>query len=593
MWVSARCCFYAAANRRVLVHCYANKAKYEYRPLCSKASRSGFDDYGSVRTSFDPVIPEKFNFAADVIDVWARKEKDGYRNASNPALWFVPEIGQEVKWNFQTLEYESKRVANALQEQCRINRGDNVIVMLPKLPEFWLVNIAAIRIGAVLSPGSMMLTKKDLAHRLSVFSPSCIIAHESVVDLIDEVSASFPTLKSKVIVAPSKARGKKDWIDFHQIQNAASDNHKCADTRSDESMAVFFTSGTTGQPKMAEHSHSSYGIGHLVTGKFFLDLTPETVMWSLSDTGWAKTAYSGIFGPWACGSCAFVHGMPRFNARTTLQVLSKFPVDTFCSAPMGYRSMLQEDLANHNFLKLSHCISAAEPLCPEIIDAWKAATGLQLYDGYGQTETVLIIGMFKCLEYKAGSMGKPAPGMDVVILDKNQNEVGPGINGEIALKKRNGSILGAFKGYRNEPEKTNKKVTDKYLLTGDVGYYDKDGYYWFVGRNDDIINSAGYRIGPFEVESALLEHPAVLEVAVISSPDASRGEVVKAFIVLKDAYLDKPETILIKQLQEHAKKITAPYKYPRKIEFVTELPKTTSGKIKRNELKQREWQKCK
>ncbi|GFS38580.1 acyl-coenzyme A synthetase ACSM3, mitochondrial [Nephila pilipes] len=564
-----------------------NFVKLESR-LLSSVSRAGFNDYDKERLSFNVEIPEKFNFASDVIDVWARKEREGERNAEVPAFWFVSESGKELKWNYQTLEYETKRVANMLQEKCGIKQGDNVMVMLPKIPEFWLVNIATIRIGAVLSPAGMMLTLKDLLYRFPSFKPVCIIAHESVVDVIDQTSSPFSP-KTKVIVSESGKR-KDGWLDFHRLQEDVSANHKCAQTRSDESMMVFFTSGTTGMPKMAEHSHASYGLGHLSTGRHWQDLTSDCIIWNLSDTGWAKTAYSTIFAPWLYGSCVFIHEMPRFTTTLTLHILSKYPIDTFCAPPMAYRAMVQENLKAYKFCKLEHCTSGGEALNPEVLKLWQDGTGLKIYEGYGQTEMVIAIGTFKCIEHKPGSLGKASPALDIVILDENENELGPGITGEIALKKRNGKIFGLFLGYKDDPEKTKMALTENYFHTGDLAYYDEDGYFYFVGRNDDIINSAGYRIGPFEVESALMEHPKVVEVAVTSSPDEKRGEVVKAFIVLKNyPESEESKSDLIKELQEHAKQTTAPYKYPRKIEFVKELPKTLSGKIKRFELKENEW----
>ncbi|XP_055954230.1 acyl-coenzyme A synthetase ACSM3, mitochondrial-like isoform X2 [Argiope bruennichi] len=466
-----------------------NTWELKIRSLCS-ISRAGFEDYEKERATWNVTIPEKFNFVSDVMDVWALKEKDGVRDKSIPAFWYVSESGKELKWSFQELEQETKKVANVLQEKCDVKHGDNIVVMLPKIPEFWIVNLAAIRIGAVLTPFSMMLRTKDISFRFQTFKPVSIIAHESVVDTIDQVEVSYPNLKTKVVISESANR-KKGWLNFHQLKDSVSADHKCADTRSDESSMVFFTSGTTGQPKMVEHSHSSYGLGHLTTGKHFLDLTSNCILWNLSDTGWAKTAYSGLFAPWLFGSCVFVHGMQRFSPFRTLQILSKYPIDTFCAPPMAYRSMVQENLKEYHFPKLELCASGGEPVTPEVIKSWQNGTGLKIYELYGQTELVVTVGMCKCIDYKPGSLGKPSPALDVVILDKNENELGPGEIGEISLRKRDGKIFGLFMGYKNEPEKTKKNLTENYFHTGDVGYYDNEGYFWFIGRNDDIINSAG------------------------------------------------------------------------------------------------------
>ncbi|XP_054706282.1 acyl-coenzyme A synthetase ACSM3, mitochondrial-like isoform X2 [Uloborus diversus] len=515
----------------------------------SSDSRVGFNDYEKERKSWNVEIPEKFNFASDVIDAWAQREKNGQRSDETPAFWFVYENGDEIKWSFQDLKRETERTANFLESGCGIRRGDNVIVMLPKIPEFWLVNIAAIRIGFILSPASMQLTAKDVSYRLSALKPSCIIAHESATEIFDQVSSSASGLRTKISVSSKSNRIEKaGWVDFHSVIEGVEAKHKCADTKSDESMMIFFTSGTTGNPKMVEHSHSSYGIALADAGKYWQDLTDQNIIWNLSDTGWAKTAYSNLFTPWPWGACVFVHEMRRFSPVLTLEVLSKYPIDTLCAPPLAYRMMVQQDMQKYEFCKLSHCLSAGEALNPEVIKQWITLKGLKIYEGYGQTETVMLTGMFKCLDFKPGSLGKPAPGMDLVIIDENENELGPGCIGEISIRRRE-KMFGIFKGYKDDPEMTKKKLTEKYFHTGDVGYYDDDGYFWFVGRNDDLINCSGYRIGPFEVESALMEHPAVMEVAVTSSPDEQKGE----------------------------------------IEFMKELPKTTSGKIKRNVLKKKEW----
>ncbi|XP_035216188.1 acyl-coenzyme A synthetase ACSM3, mitochondrial-like isoform X1 [Stegodyphus dumicola] len=380
----------------------------------STISRTGFDNYEKARISWNVEIPENFNFAADVLDNWADKEKTGERSNLIPAFWFAFEDGRQLKWSFQDFQRETMRTACMLEKQCGLKKSDIVMVMLPKMPEFWLVNIAAIRIGFILSPGSMMLTAKDIAYRFSALKPSCIIAHETVVDLIDQVAVCCPSLKTKIVVS-STTRRNTGWLDFHSLYKNANANHKCAETKSNESMMVFFSSGTTGLPKMIEHSHRSYGIALAATGRYWLDLTRENILWNMSDTGWAKTAYSNIFAPWSCGACVFVHQMSRYSPDTALKILSQFPIDTLCAPPLAYRTMVQENITSHHFPKLTHCVSAGEALNPEIIRLWERATNLKIYEGYGQTETILLIGMFKCLDYKPGSIGKPVPGIDVVV----------------------------------------------------------------------------------------------------------------------------------------------------------------------------------
>lgn len=357
-------------------------------------------------------------------------------------------------------------------------------------------------------------------------------------------------------------------------------------------MTIYFTSGTTGAPKMTEHSHCSFPIGLTVNARYWLDLLPSDVFWNASDTGWAKSAWSSVFSPWIQGSCVFAHGMPRFDAEVILETLVKYPVTTFCSAPTLYRMMVLHNLDSYKFKSLKHCISAGEPINPQVMEQWKATTGLDIYEGYGQTETVLICGTFKGMKIKPGSMGKPSPAYDVQIVDGGGNILPLNQEGDIGIRISPQKPFCLFSQYTGDPEKTASTQRGDFYLTGDRAIKDEDGYFWFVGRSDDVILSSGYRIGPFEIESALIEHPAVGESAVVSSPDPIRGEVVKAFVVLSPTYSGQDPGKLISELQEHVKKVTAPYKYPRKIEFVQQLPKTVSGKIRRNELRNIEWGKA-
>jgi len=371
--------------------------------------------------------------------------------------------------------------------------------------------------------------------------------------------------------------------------------HEAVDSRKDDIMQIFFTSGTTGKPKMVPHTHSSYGYCHSVTGKYWLDLTSQDLMWNISDTGWAKSAYSTVFGPWSQGATVFVHGMGRFTTPQVLDTLANYPISVLCAPPTLYRSLVQEDLKRWKMNSLRHCVSAGEPLNEEVIYSWEEATGLVIKEGYGQTETTLLIGTFKKMSkwVKPGSLGKVAPGYDVRIVNNMGKEVPRGEQGNIGVRCKPEMPPGLFKGYSQDAQASANCFCGDFYLTGDRGVQDEDGYFWFFSRTDDLIISSGYRIGPFEVESALIEHEAVLESAVVSSPDVERGQVVKAFIVLSDKFKDikgyeEAEKKLIDELQVHVKSTTAPYKYPRKIEFVTSLPKTISGKIRRTELRLRE-----
>ncbi|XP_078096865.1 acyl-coenzyme A synthetase ACSM3, mitochondrial-like [Mustelus asterias] len=545
-----------------------------------------FTDYKSIQ-QYKPQVPEYFNFARDVLDKWSEMEKAGSRG-SNPAFWWLSEHGQEVKWSFQDLEIFSKKVANVLSGPCNLQLTDRVIVILPRVPEWWLISIACMRTGAVLIPGTSLLTATDIFSRLQASSAKCIITDESLADAVESVSSKCPSLKAKVTISLKQREG---WLSFQELFRNASANHRCANTKSSDPMVIFFTSGTTGTPKMALHTHCSYGIGHIMSARYWLDLTLSDVMWNTADTGWAKAAWGSIFGPWIQGSCVFAHKVARFEPKATLEILSKYPITTFCSTSTAYQMLLQNDVSSYRFKSLQHCVTGGEPTNPEVMEKWKEQTGLDIYEGYGQTETVLICATFKGMKIKRGSMGKPAPGYDVQIVNEKCNVVPPGTEGEIAIKLKPVRPFNLFTGYIDDPKRTAAVLREDYYLTGDRGLMDDEGYFWFLGRSDDVILSAGYRVGPFEVENALIEHPAVTESAVVSSPDPTRGEVVKAFIVRSPAYTSCDPDKLIKELQEHVKKVTAPYKYPRKIEFVKELPKTISGKVKRSELRKKEWEK--
>ncbi|XP_068695057.1 acyl-coenzyme A synthetase ACSM3, mitochondrial-like [Montipora foliosa] len=552
-------------------------------------SKVGFTDYERERREFNLEVPEYFNFA-NIIDAWAEKEKLGQRKSGHPAFWWADDKGHEIKWSFKQLVQNSKRTANVLSEAGQVQRGDRVMVILPRLPEWWLLNIACLRTGTIVCPGSIQLRARDIKSRLLSSHATCIVADTDTTELVDQVAKFVPSLKAKLLVGEQEqtTETRKGWLPFKELFEQASTEHECVRTRSNEPMTVYFTSGTTGHPKMAEHTHASCGLGHITTGKYWLDLAPEDIHWNISDTGWAKSAYSSFFGPWIQGSCVFAFHKDRFESLAILETLQKYPISTFCSAPTAYRMMIQEDLDKYKFPRLRHCVSAGEPLNPEVMDRWRDATGLQIREGYGQSETTLLCGTFRCLESRPGSMGKPAPGFDLKIVDDKGNECPAGVEGEIVVKISPKRPVGIFSRYVDDPDRTSSVLHDNFLWTGDRGFQDKDGYFYFVGRTDDVIMSAGYRIGPFEVESALIEHDAVAEAAVVSSPDSVRGEVVKAFIVLSPHFYGDKES-LVKELQDHVKESTAPYKYPRKIQFVDSLPKTVSGKIRRVELRQQEW----
>lgn len=536
-------------------------------------------DYDKTYAEFKLEVPEYFNFARDVLDKWAE-------NPDKLAMWWVDDEGNEVKKTFAALCQDSRRVCNMLAAQ-GVKKGDVVIVILPRYVEWWVINIACLRMGAVISPGTTQLTAKDIKYRFEASEAVCIITDNSIAPRVDEVVGECPTVKTKIIVQGTR----EGWLSYDELFAAASDQFETANTRSDDNAILYFTSGTTGYPKMTVHTHASYPIGHKITGTFWLDLREDDLHWNLSDTGWAKAAWSSFFGPWNMGAAIFVHHTARFDTKKTLELLGKYPITTMCGAPTNYRMLVLEDLKAYKYPTLRHCVAAGEPLNPEVIEVWKEATGIIIRDGYGQTETVLLAGSYPCIEPRFGSMGKPAPGFELHVIDDEGNILPPNQEGDIAIRVKPNRPVGLFKEYWKNPEKTASAYRGDWYITGDRAYRDEDGYLWFVGRADDVILAAGYRIGPFEVESALLEHPAVAESAVVSSPDELRGEVVKAFVVLAPGY--QPSDELVKELQEHVKKVTAPYKYPRKVEFVDSLPKTVSGKIRRVELREKEWGKKK
>ncbi|XP_071976629.1 acyl-coenzyme A synthetase ACSM3, mitochondrial-like [Engystomops pustulosus] len=546
-----------------------------------------FSDYEDIRRNYRLDLPEYFNFASEVLDKWRAAEKDNNKKP-NPALWWINGEGKEVKWSFDELGFHSRKVANVLSDSCDLKPGDRVIVILPRIPEWWLINIACIRAGLVIIPGTTQLTAKDILYRLQKSEAKCIITSQELSPAIDSISNQAPLLKTKMTVTGTR----EGWLSFQELYTTADDNHTCVRTRSTDPMAIYFTSGTTGFPKMAEHSHCSHGLGLTIPGKYWLDLTPSDMIWNISDPGWVKSAWSYIFCPWIQGSSVFAHYMPRFDPTVVLETLTNYPITVFCATPTTYRMLVLCDLASYKFKSLQHCLSAGEPMNPQVMEQWKEKTGLDIYEGYAQTETVLICGTFKGMKIKPGSMGKAAPCYDVQVVDPDGNVLPPNQEGDIGIRVAPHRPFYLFTHYMGDPEKTASSQRGDFYITGDRATRDEDGYFWFIGRSDDVILSSGYRIGPFEVESALLEHPSVVESAVVSSPDPIRGEVVKAFVVLSPTYIRHDQEALTKELQEHVQKVTAPYKYPRKIEFVEELPKTVSGKIQRNELRNKEWGKA-
>lgn len=520
--------------------------------------------------NFPAVTPEFYNFAHDVMDRWAEARPDA------PALWCVDAAsGQEQKFSFQQLAQLSRQAANFFQA-AGIRRGDAVLVMLPRVWQWWVAMLGLIRLGAVPVPATLLLTRRDVAYRIEA-------AHIHAVITNAEGAAKVDNFRGVQMIVGS---GPEGWLDFDAGVQQAPADFPDVPTRGDDPGIIYFTSATTGDPKMVLHTQASYALGHRLTGGLWLDCRPEDVHWNISDLGWGKAAWSSLYGPWQMGACVFaldVHA--KFDPVQMLDVLARYPITTWCAPPTALRLVVRQNLARWKFPHLRHCVTAGEPLNPEVLKLWQTATGLTLYEAYGQTETVVLIGNFRLLghEVRPGSMGRATPGFSVALLDEHLNEVPAGVEGEVAVRLKPQRPLGLFQEYRANPAEMAAHFRGDWYLTGDRAVRDAEGYFWFVGRKDDVIKSSGYRIGPFEVESALLEHEAVLDVAVVGQPDELRGQVVKAFVVLRPEVPASDE--LRRELQQHCKQTAAPYKYPREIEFVSSLPKTTSGKTRRVELR--------
>ncbi len=518
------------------------------------------------------VAPLHFNFARDVFDRWATQRPDAL------ALWWVGSNGNQQKLSFRDLQDRSLRSARLFAES-GLKPGDTVIVMLPRIPEWWFVMLGLVRLGAVPVPCTPLLTARDLAYRIQAARCAGVVTD-------DEGALKAAGFEGVRWVIGQPLLG---WRDYQQQLAAAQPDFQAPDLKADAPGILYFTSATTGSPKMVLHTQASYGLAHKITGALWLDLKPTDIHWNIADLGWGKAAWSSFFGPWHQGACVFAletHG--RFDPKLTLETLAHYPITTCCAPPTALRMIVREDLAAYKFPKLRHCVTAGEPLNPEVLERWRSATGLTLHEAYGQTETVVLIGNFRSHGFpvRQGSMGKVAPGYEVALLDDNLQPVADGHEGEIAVRVWPQRPLGLFHEYLLNPNEMARQFQGDYYLTGDRAIRDPEGYFWFVGRKDDVIKSSGYRIGPFEVESALQTHPAVLESGVVGKPDEMRGQIVKAFVVLRRGV--QPAEELKADLQKHCKQIAAPYKYPREIEFVAELPKTVSGKTRRVDLRQRD-----
>ena len=517
---------------------------------------------------------EKFNFAFDVVDELAKKSPDKL------ALLHVDRNSVERRFTFEDIKKYSNRSANYFAS-LGIKKGDKVLLCLGRDYEFWFAILGLHKIGAVAIPAMNQLLDKDFEYRFKSADVKAVIctAKGGASTQVDLASVKCPNLEHKILVGGTK----EGWRNFNEEFERFSTHYKRTEESAggDDSMLMFFTSGTTGYPKIAEHSFK-YVLGHFHTAKYWHQVDPDGLHFTISDTGWAKALWGKLYGQWLCEGALFVCDFERFNSSDILSVFKKYGVTTFCAPPTMLRMLVKEDLSKYDLSSIKHITTAGEALNFEVYRQFKEATGLSIEEGFGQTETTLVIGNLRGAKTKAGSMGKAVPVYDIDLLDSDGNIVPNGQTGEICIKTSEQIPCGLFKGYYKDSEKTNDAWHDGYYHTGDLAWKDEDGFYWYVGRADDVIKSSGYRIGPFEIESVIMELPYVLECGVSSAPDEVRGQVVKASIVLTKGTVGTEE--LKKEIQEYVKKRTAPYKYPRIVVFKEQLPKTISGKIQRNKL---------
>ena len=526
------------------------------------------------------IIPEHFNFAYDVMDEWAKEKPEKL------ALLWTNDEGECIRFSFKDIKEQSDRAA-AYFMSLGIGRGDMVMLILKRRYEFWLAMLALHKIGAVAIPATHMLTTHDIVYRNNRASVKAIICagEEYIMEQVAGSKAESPPLEILVSIGPKQAEGFHDW---HKEWNEAPAFVRPSDKNdNDDTMLMYFTSGTSGEPKMVAHDFL-YSIGHLTTGVYWHNLSEDSIHLTVAATGWGKAVWGKMYGQWFAGAAVFVFDHEKFTADKILRQIEKYRITSFCAPPTVYRFLIHEDFSNYDLSSLRYCCTAGEALNPAVFDKFKELTGISLMEGFGQTETTMTLGTMPWTKPKPGSMGLPNPQYDIDLIKPDGTPCEDGEKGEIVVRTEKGKPVGLFKEYYRDEELSNSVWHDDVYHTGDVAWRDEDGYYWFEGRIDDVIKSSGYRIGPFEVESALMTHPAVVECAITGVPDDIRGMVVKATVVLHKDWKAKAGDDLIKELQNHVKHVTAPYKYPRIIEFVDELPKTISGKIRRVEIREKD-----
>lgn len=540
-------------------------------------SRTVFTSQEDYIRNFRIRVPADFNFAYDVVDAYAAEEPD------KKALLWTDDRGGEIQFTFADMKRETDRTASYFQS-LGIGRGDMVMLILKRRYEFWFSILALHKLGAVAIPATHLLTRKDVVYRCNMAGVKAIVAAGEPV-ITDHIAAAMPespTTKLLISVGPEVPEG---FLDFHEgIRHAAPFVRPQHVNTNDDIMLMYFTSGTTGEPKMVAHDFT-YPLGHISTGCFWHNLHEGSLHLTIADTGWAKAAWGKLYGQWLAGANIFVYDHEKFTPADILYKIGQYRITSLCAPPTIYRFLIREDLSKYDLSSLEYCTTAGEALNGAVYDTFKRLTGVRLMEGFGQTETTLTLATFPWMEPKPGSMGVPNPQYDIDLLTPDGRSAEDGEQGQIVIRTDRGKPLGLFKEYYLNDGMTHEVWHDGVYYTGDVAWRDEDGYFWFVGRADDVIKSSGYRIGPFEVESALMTHPAVVECAITGVSDEIRGQVVKATIILGEKYRPRAGEELIRELQDHVKQITAPYKYPRIIEFVDELPKTISGKIRRKAIR--------
>ena len=537
-----------------------------------------FTSYEDFAQNLKINVPESFNFAYDIIDEYARIEPDRL------ALVWCDDHGEERYFTFADLKFWSDKTANYLKSK-GIKKGDRVMLILRRRYEFYFFCFALCKIGAVYIPSTNQLKEKDIIYRNNAAGVKMIVSYNwsEVIDSVEKSRADSPTLESTVLLGG----GYEGWFNYEEEIMSTSDTWVrpigSEDTNNSDLMLIYFTSGTTSMPKMACHDFT-YPLGHIVTAKYWQRVVENGLHLTVAESGWAKFGWGKLYGQWICGAVQFVYDMERFDADILLKMIEKYKLATFCAPPTIYRFLIQQDLSNHDLSSLVHCSTAGEPLNPQVFYTFEKATGLKILNGFGQSESTVMVANYEWMDIDPGAMGKPNPTYNIDVVDENGKSVPEGVEGELVVRDVDtNKPVGLFNGYYRNEEATTKVWYDNTYHTGDVVYKDEHGLLWFVGRNDDVIKASGYRISPFEVESALIEHPAVVECAVTGAPDPIRGTVVKATVILGKGYTPSDE--LKHEIQMYVKSVTAPYKYPRIIEFVDELPKTISGKIKRAHIR--------